>query len=189
MSDKTPPPPPPGFPLPPPPPLPTFPDVNNESDKDKKLELDDNLNNLLDSEISVPPPPGFAPPPPPPPGFAPPPPPGFAPPKTELSDSNSSSADSQSTNFTDEELSLHKQESKLIDEEISEINIGEISLNDVQSLEEKEDSEPVDNSLKSLADSLSLLSNLNQQLNHFQLCMTQMNNNMPPYLKINLFLY
>ena len=169
MSDKTPPPPPPGFP-PPPPPLPTFPDVNNESDKDKKLELDDNLNNLLDSEISVPPPPGFAPPPPPPPGFvpppppgfAPPPPPGFAPPKTELSDSNSSSADSQSTNFTDEELSLHKQESKLIDEEISEINIGEISLNDVQSLEEKEDSEPVDNSLKSLADSLSLLSNLDE---------------------------
>ncbi len=165
MSDKTPPPPPPGFPLPPPPPPPTFSDVNNQSDKDKKLELDDNLNNILDSEVSVPPPPGFAPLPPLPPGFAPPlppPPPGFTPPKKELSDSNSPPVDLQSTNFMKEETSLHKQESKLFDEKISEINIGEFSLTDVQSLEEKEDSKPVENSLNSLADSLSLLSNLDE---------------------------
>ncbi|MBT6874182.1 MAG: hypothetical protein HOA28_02990, partial [Euryarchaeota archaeon] len=154
MSDKTPPPPPPGFPLPPPPPPPTFTDVNNQPDKDKKLELDDNLNNVLDSEISIPPPPGFAP--------LPPPPPGFIPPKKELSNSNFSPGDIQSTNFMEEETSLHKQESKLIDEETSENNIGEFYPTDVQSSEEKEDSEPVENSLKSLADSLSLLSNLDE---------------------------
>ena len=74
--------------------------MNNQPDKDKKLELDDNSNNILDSEISVPPPPGFNPPlPPPPPGFTPPlppPPPGFTPPKKELSDSNFPSVDIQS---------------------------------------------------------------------------------------------
>jgi hypothetical protein len=152
--------------------------MNNQSDKDKKLELDDNSNNILDSEISVPPPPGFNPPlPPPPPGFTPPlpqpppgftpplppPPPGFTPPKKELSDSNFPSVDIQSNIIIEEETSLHKQDSKLIDEETPETNIGEFSSTDVQSLEEKEDSEPVENSLKSLADSLSLLSNLDEE--------------------------
>ena len=58
---------------------------------------------------------------------------------------------------------MHKQDSKLIDEETPETNIGEFSSTDVQSLEEKEDSEPVENSLKSLADALSLLSNLDEE--------------------------
>ena len=53
MSDKTPPPPPPGFPLPPPPPPPTFSDVNNQSDKDKKLELDDVFAKKEDIAIAV----------------------------------------------------------------------------------------------------------------------------------------
>ena len=67
--------------------------------------------------------------------FVPPPTINNSPPKKELSDSNFPSVDIQSNIIIEEETSLHKQDSKLIDEETPETNIGEFSSTDVQSLE------------------------------------------------------
>jgi len=77
------PPPPPGFPLPPPPP----PDSGSDDDENKLENDSSEVNNIdvkedKESNISPPLPPGLTPPPPPPPGLTPPPlpPPGLTPP-------------------------------------------------------------------------------------------------------------